>query len=107
MGSNVLQNIVIFKKYIHHLHLQFTKCYLRLLFIKSVNNLVDVSTDGILNLITINTRGHLKRFKQLNANVDCFLHSFFPATIKIWNNLPENLTTHAVLQDFKKTIFET
>ena len=75
------------------------------MFYKIVNNLVDVSTDGILNLITINTRGHSKRYK-LNGNIDCFLHSFFPATIKIWNNLPENLTTYAALQDYKKTIFE-
>ena len=73
-----------------------------IMFYKIVNNLVDVSTDGILNPITINTRGHSKRFNQLNANVDCFLHSFFPATIKIWNNSPENLPTHAALQDFKK-----
>ena len=28
------------------------------MFYKIVNNLVDVSTDGILNPITINTRGH-------------------------------------------------
>ena len=77
------------------------------MFYKIINNLVDVSTDGILNPLTVNTRGHSQRFKQLNTNVDCFLHSFFPATIKIWNNLPENLTTHAALQDFKKTIFES
>ena len=47
-----------------------------IMFYKIVNNLVDVSTDGILNLLTINTRGRSQRFKQLNTNVDCFLHSF-------------------------------
>ena len=72
------------------------------MFYKIVNNLVDVSTDGILNPITINTRGHSKRYKQILTA----FYIFFPATIKIWNNIPENLTTYAALQDFRKTIFE-
>ena len=35
-----------------------------IMFYKIVNNLVDVSTDGIL---TINIRGHSQTFKQLNT----------------------------------------
>ena len=61
-----------------------------LVLYKIINNLVKVSTDGLLNPLTFNTKGHSQRFKQPHK----FLH---PVTIKIWNNLPEHLINHADL----------
>ena len=71
-----------------------------IIFYKIINNLVDVSTDGIPNPLTVNTRGHSQRFK-LNTNAQ-MLTAFCIPFFKTWK-----LTTHAALQDFKKTIFES
>ena len=77
-----------------------------IMLFKIINNLVKVSaTDELLNPQTNATRGHTRRFKQLNTNIDSYLHSFFPATIKLWNKLPEDLINHTDLQRFKEGIF--
>ena len=60
-----------------------------LLFYKIEKKLVETT----INLIplTSTTRGHRHRYSIPSANIDTYLNSFVPSTIKLWNNLPEPL----------------
>ena len=43
---------------------------------------------------------HSCHFKQLNTSIDSFKFSFFPSTIKLWNQLPQYLTNSATYTQF-------
>ena len=45
----------------------------------------------IFTFNTLGTRGHSLKFYQLPTRVSSYTNSFFPDTIKLWNNLPNQL----------------
>ena len=69
-----------------------------IMLFKIINKLVEVSTSDLLHPLKVDTRGHSLRYGQLNTTIDSYLHSFFPAAIKIWNNLPDYLVNETELQ---------
>jgi len=75
-----------------------------IMMFKIINKLVAISTEAILSSSTSNTRSYSKRFRQLPTTIECYLHSFFPASIRIWNNLPDPLVNETDLQRFKVRI---
>ena len=48
------------------------------LILKIVNDLVDVTTDGILQQTNNLSGGHTRNFRQLSTTVDSYMYSFFP-----------------------------
>ena len=61
---------------------------LALLF-KIVKGKVAVEAEGILNPADSSDRGeHERKFRHLQPTIDAVKYSFFPRTIKEWNNLP-------------------
>ena len=50
------------------------------------------------------TRGHSQRFHQVAAQVNVYLCSFFPSTIKLWKSLPELAIQAGNVEEFKKLI---
>ena len=69
---------------------------------KTVNNLVEVPTDGILIPSELRLRGHAKKFLQPQCRVSAFLYSFFPQGIQVWNHLPQELTESENLKLFRE-----
>jgi len=63
---------------------------------KIINNLVDINLpESHLQLTISITRGHPLRLMQLQTNLDCYKHSFFPHAIRIWNSLPTDIVLSA------------
>ena len=59
------------------------------LMFKIANGLVDISAPpGMMEPVARSTRGHQRKFKLPSSNTDVHRHSFFPATIRLWNSLP-------------------
>ena len=77
-----------------------------LLFYKIVNNLVDIDISDILfPWPTVhNTRGHQLRFLPPITRVNSYHNSFFPSTIRQWNNLPESVINATSLEHFKSLL---
>ena len=72
---------------------------------KIMHQLIDIPTDTIL-IPNYSLRGHSMRLLQPNTRVDSYLNSFFPSSIKIWNNLPNDLITCSSLDQFKARLAE-
>ena len=75
---------------------------------KIMHQLIDIPTDTILIPAPSNysLRGHSMRLLQPNTRVKSYLKSFFPSSIKIWNNLPNDLITCSSLDQFKARLAE-
>jgi len=73
---------------------------------KIMHQLVVIPTDTILQPApsSYHLRGHSMKLAQPSARVDVYLHSFFPSSIKIWNNLPTHLITCSSLDQFKANL---
>ena len=50
------------------------------------------------------TRGHHQRFLQLPTRVDAYMNSFFPFTIKLWNQLDDHIIQAPSLDLFNNYI---
>ena len=44
------------------------------------------------------------RFMQPMARIDSYMYSFFPLTIKIWNDLPQNVIDSNDIDQFKQKL---
>ena len=73
---------------------------------KIIHNLVDIPVNSYLTPIpmTHDTRGHNMRFMQQMTRTDCYLHSFFPSAIKIWNSLPQHVIYSKDIDEFKQRL---
>ena len=73
---------------------------------KILNNLVDISIDPtVLVPNTLPTRGHNQRFRQLPVRTNSFGKSFFPDSIKIWNQLSTPIVNCNDLETFKLQLY--
>ena len=50
------------------------------------------------------TRGHHKKILQPPTRTDIYKYSFFPSAIRLWNNLPESLSTVKTIDEFKNLL---
>ena len=75
---------------------------------KIMHQLIDIPADTILIPAPSNysLRGHSMRLLQPNTRVNSYLNSFFPSSIKIWNNLPNDFITCSSLDQFKARLAE-
>ena len=75
------------------------------LFYKIINGLVAIPADTHLHLNTRNTRiSKSKSLKLPICTTDTFKHSFFPATIRDWNLLPDDVVNCKNMSPFKETM---
>ena len=75
------------------------------LFYKIVNNLVEIPSENyLLPCIRLTRHQHSIPFQIPCSNTDYHLHSFFPRTIRTWNNLPNNVVTAPSLDTFKNRL---
>ena len=75
------------------------------LLYKIINGLVAMPADTHLHFNTRNTRiSNSKSLKLPICTTDTFKHSFFPATIRDWNLLPDDIVNCRNLSLFKETI---
>ena len=58
-----------------------------------------VSTDPY-----ISTRSSSLNYRTPHSSVDSHLYSFFPNTIRLWNNLPQQTKVCGTIADFKRSI---
>ena len=68
---------------------------------KIIHHLVAIPVDCLTPTPSYLRSGH---FNQLHTNVDSFKFSFFPSTIKLWNQLPTNITDSATYTKFCKEL---
>jgi len=72
---------------------------------KIMNNLVDVPTNTILLLSTLQLRGYTEKLQQLPCRVNAYTYSFFPQAIKLWNSLPQYLISSPDFHTFKERLY--
>ena len=77
-----------------------------IMLFKILHNETSISSYHLPMPITTCTRGHSYRFRQISAHLNIYLHSFFPATIKIWNSLPATAIEATNVDDFQKRIVD-
>jgi hypothetical protein len=65
------------------------------------HHLVDINPSESLYPTTSSTRGHNLQFTQLQARKSAYQHSFYPATIVLWNRLPASIVTQPTLEGFQ------
>ena len=81
-------------------------CNRAIMMFKILNSIVDISTDPtVLVPNTLPTRGHNQRFRQLPVRTNSFGKSFFPDSIKIWNQLPTPIVNCNDLETFKLQLY--
>ena len=68
---------------------------------KIIHHSVAIPDDCLVPIPSSLRRGY---FNQLNTYVDSFKFSFFPSTIKSWNQLPRNITDSATYTNFCKEL---
>ena len=73
-----------------------------------INGLVAIPADTHLHFNTRNKRiSNSKSLKLPICTTDTFRHSFFPATIRDWNLLPDDIVNCKNLSPFKETIHKS
>ena len=67
-----------------------------------IHDLVDIPAEQVLHPATvIHIRGPSQRYMLPFCRTDVYSHSFFPAGICLWNQLPEHVATAQTLESFK------
>ena len=74
---------------------------------KILNNLVAIPADKYTTPNNNYTRGHPQRLRTVSCRINVFLHSFFPSTIVIWNNLPSSVIDSNNIHEFKSSILNS
>ena len=72
---------------------------------KITHNLVAILPNDYMTLSNSCTRNHHHHFRQFTAHINSYLCSFFPSTIKIWNDLPDVVINASSVDEFKSYIF--
>ena len=67
-----------------------------------VNGLIAIPLHNYLSYSTSTTRGHSLKLMVPYARLDVYKYSFFPSTVRLWNNqLSDNVVTAPTLDAFK------
>ena len=69
---------------------------------KIINNLIRIPANQFLTSVSSSTRNHRYTLPYLRTNADLF--SFFPISIRIWNNLKPTTACSPSLKVFKNRI---
>jgi hypothetical protein len=72
---------------------------------KITNGQAAIPAQQYLHPVTRTTRGlHNKAYQRPAGNKDCWVNSFFPNTIRDWNNLPQPLVSITEPDKFKEAV---
>ena len=92
----------VFYKYTVHLKIDTHA------FCVDISGTIAVHVSGITYLTLASsgyhTRGHSMKLQQPTTRIDCYLCSFFPSSIKIWNALPEDVVSTTIVNQFKNKL---
>ena len=75
-----------------------------IMMFRIVHTMVAIPASPHLQLLGAATRGHQYRYRVPYSRTKTYKESFFPSSIKLWNQLPEELTTAESLETFKAGI---
>ena len=71
-----------------------------IMFYKIVHQSVALAIPTEIVLFNTITRGHNMRYRTPFSRVDVHKNSFFPATIRMWNGLPEDIIQSSSMRQF-------
>ena len=72
---------------------------------KARSRSIEIPLDDLINTDThISTRTNKHKYRVPHSSVDSHLYSFFPNTIRLWNNLPQQTKDCASFADFKRSL---
>ena len=74
------------------------------MFFKIINQLVDIPVTQYLKETSRSSRKHNHRYQQLPARIEAYANSFFPSTIKLWNNLTDSQVNMTTVETFTNTL---
>ena len=74
------------------------------LMYKIINYMVDINVHQQFRPSNTTTRGHHQRILQMPTRVDAYMNSFFPFTIKLWNQLEYHIIQAPSLDLFNNYI---
>ena len=78
----------------------YDDCFIRV----SRSFMVDINVHQQFRPSNTTTRGHHQRFLQLPTRVDAYMNSFFPFTIKLWNQPDDHIIQAPSLDLFNNYI---
>ena len=99
--SNMLLHLnwITMETHFKHLRLQMLH--------KIIHSSMNVSLPSYITYRTRHTRGSDLKFIQSDTVIDAYKYSFFPTSIRLWNNLPRNIISCNNLDSFKKHLNNT
>ena len=71
-----------------------------IMFYKIVHQSVALDLPNEIVLLDTNTRGHNMKYHTPFSRIDVHKNSFFPATIRLWNTLPQDIINSNNLRQF-------
>jgi len=74
---------------------------------RTVDGMIAIPASLYLTPNTRNTRRHGCKFRVPAGCVDAFNYSFFPTTIRIWNQLPNDIVLSPSIEAFKSRLTGT
>ena len=74
-----------------------------IMMFRIVNNLVAIPTECLIPTAAT-VRGHNHRYLVPYARTDTYQRSFFPDTIRLWNNLPSSIVACNSINTFKSEL---
>jgi hypothetical protein len=80
--------------------------YKVIMMYRIVHGLVDIPTTHLTPQAR-SVRGHMYRYKIPFARTLIYQRSFFPDTIRIWNNLPAQIVEQSSLESFRQGLDNT
>ena len=75
-----------------------------LMFYRIINQLVDISSVSHLKKTIHSSRRHDCCYQQLPTRIEAYANSFFPSTIKLWNNLEQRQVNAITIEEFAETL---
>ena len=77
-------------------------------FYKAMHNEIKIPIEGFKMKNTYRcTRTGCLTYNIPTSRIDCHLHSFFPSTIRLWNNLPSDIKLSNNSEVFKRKLHDT
>ena len=76
------------------------------MFYKIINDLIAIPAEDYVTQLSSRTRGGASgnNFRPITSNTNVFTNSFFPKTVKDWNNLPDSIKSAVTINQFKSEL---
>ena len=75
-----------------------------LMFYKIIYHLVDTSSVSNLKKTIHSSQRHNCCYQELPTRIEAYANSFFPSTIKLWNNLAQRQVIATATEEFAETL---